>query len=167
MAKKSIVERRYQKVPEPGFGEVRGESCRSSPEAQVSQQWYLQKFQHNLLAYGSASHFLCYSDWLHHHFFHFFDSSTRVHKTALYHVLRKKELCLETTRKCHSNTQTSMCIYYHSVHFQNKRHGDSCLYSQHLGGRHRQISKFETMLTYRASSGTARATQRTPAPPNK
>jgi hypothetical protein len=38
-------------------------------------------------------------------------------------------------------------------------HGGGCLYSQHLGGRGRQISEFEV---YRVSSRTAKATQRNP-----
>jgi hypothetical protein len=37
-----------------------------------------------------------------------------------------------------------------------------CPESQHLGGRGRQISEFEDSLVYRASSKTARATQRNP-----
>jgi hypothetical protein len=36
------------------------------------------------------------------------------------------------------------------------------LYSQHLGGRGRQISEFKASLVYRVSSRTARATQRNP-----
>jgi hypothetical protein len=36
-----------------------------------------------------------------------------------------------------------------------------------LGGRGRQISEFEAILVYRASSGTARATQRNPVSENK
>jgi hypothetical protein len=40
--------------------------------------------------------------------------------------------------------------------------GGARLYSQHLGGRGRQISEFEASLVYRVSSRTARATQRNP-----
>jgi hypothetical protein len=36
-----------------------------------------------------------------------------------------------------------------------------------LGGRSRQISKFEASLVYRVSSRTARATQRNPVSKNK
>ena len=36
--------------------------------------------------------------------------------------------------------------------------GGTRLYSQHLGGRDRQISEFEASLVYRASSRTARET---------
>ena len=38
--------------------------------------------------------------------------------------------------------------------------GVAGLYSQHSGGRGRQISEFEASLVYRVSSRTARATQR-------
>jgi hypothetical protein len=41
-------------------------------------------------------------------------------------------------------------------------HGGTRLYSQHLGGRGRQISGFEASLVYKVSSKTARATQRNP-----
>ena len=37
----------------------------------------------------------------------------------------------------------------------------------HLGGRGRQISKFEDSLVYRVSSRAARATQRDPVSKNK
>jgi hypothetical protein len=40
--------------------------------------------------------------------------------------------------------------------------GGTHLYSQHLGGRGRQISEFEASLVYRVSSRTARAIQRIP-----
>jgi hypothetical protein len=40
--------------------------------------------------------------------------------------------------------------------------GGSHLYSQHLGGRGRQISEFEASLFYRVSSRTAKGTQRNP-----
>jgi hypothetical protein len=40
--------------------------------------------------------------------------------------------------------------------------GDTCLYSQHSGGRGRRISEFEASLVYRVSSRTARAIQRNP-----
>jgi hypothetical protein len=40
--------------------------------------------------------------------------------------------------------------------------GGARLYSQHLGGRGRQISEFEASLLYRVSSRTVRATQRNP-----
>jgi hypothetical protein len=39
--------------------------------------------------------------------------------------------------------------------------------TQHLGGRGRWISEFETSLVYRVSSRTARATQRNPVSKNK
>jgi hypothetical protein len=38
--------------------------------------------------------------------------------------------------------------------------GGTCLYSQHLGGRGRQISEFEVSLVYKVSSRTTRAIQR-------
>jgi hypothetical protein len=41
-------------------------------------------------------------------------------------------------------------------------HGGARLYSQHLGGRGRQISEFEVSLVYRVSSRTTMATQRNP-----
>jgi hypothetical protein len=41
------------------------------------------------------------------------------------------------------------------------------IFSQHLGGRDRQISEFEASLVYRVSSRTARATQRNPASKNQ
>ena len=40
--------------------------------------------------------------------------------------------------------------------------GGTCLYSQHLGGRGRQISEFKASQVYRVSSRTARAIQRNP-----
>jgi hypothetical protein len=40
--------------------------------------------------------------------------------------------------------------------------GGTCLASQHLGGRGRQISEFKASLVYKVSSRTARATQRNP-----
>jgi hypothetical protein len=40
--------------------------------------------------------------------------------------------------------------------------GGSHLYSQHLGGRGRWISEFESSKVYRVSSRTVRATQRNP-----
>jgi hypothetical protein len=40
--------------------------------------------------------------------------------------------------------------------------GGTCLYSQHLGGRGRQISEFKASLVYRVSSRAARTTQRNP-----
>jgi hypothetical protein len=46
------------------------------------------------------------------------------------------------------------------------RRGGTCLYSQHLGGRGRQISEFEASLVYRVSSRTARAKQRNPVSKN-
>jgi hypothetical protein len=45
--------------------------------------------------------------------------------------------------------------------------GGTCLYSQHLGGRGRQISEFEASLVYKVSSRTAKATQRNPVSRNK
>jgi hypothetical protein len=40
--------------------------------------------------------------------------------------------------------------------------GGTRLYSQHLGGRGRQISEFKASLVYKLSSRTPRATQRNP-----
>jgi hypothetical protein len=45
--------------------------------------------------------------------------------------------------------------------------GGTCLSSQHLGGRGRQISEFKVSLVYRVSSRTARAIQRNPVSKNK
>ena len=45
--------------------------------------------------------------------------------------------------------------------------GGAYLYSQHLGGRGRQISEFKTSLVYRVSSRTASVTQRNPVSKNK
>ena len=45
--------------------------------------------------------------------------------------------------------------------------GGACVSSQHLEGRGRGISEFEANLVYRASSRTARATQRNPVLKNK
>jgi hypothetical protein len=45
--------------------------------------------------------------------------------------------------------------------------GGTCLYSQHLGGRGRQISGFEASLVYRVSSRTARTIQRNPISKNQ
>jgi hypothetical protein len=46
-------------------------------------------------------------------------------------------------------------------YFQPGEHG-TLFQSQHSGGRDRWISEFETTLIYRASSRTARDTQRNP-----
>ena len=50
-----------------------------------------------------------------------------------------------------------------------RRHklGGSLLYSQHSGGRGRQISEFEASLVYKVSSRTAGAIQRNPVSKNK
>ena len=40
--------------------------------------------------------------------------------------------------------------------------GGTCLYSQHLGDRGRQLSEFEVSLVYRVSFRVARAMQRNP-----
>jgi hypothetical protein len=45
--------------------------------------------------------------------------------------------------------------------------GGTYLYSQHLGGRGRQISEFEASLVYRVSSRTARTIQRNTVQKNK
>jgi hypothetical protein len=45
--------------------------------------------------------------------------------------------------------------------------GGSRLYSQHSGGRGRQISEFDDSLVYKVSSRTARATQRNPISKNQ
>ena len=45
--------------------------------------------------------------------------------------------------------------------------GGTCLYSQHLLGRSRELSEFEASLIYRVSSRTARVTQRKPVSKNK
>ena len=45
--------------------------------------------------------------------------------------------------------------------------GGTCLSSQHLGGRGRQISEFKANLFYRVNSRKARATQKTPVLKNK
>jgi hypothetical protein len=45
--------------------------------------------------------------------------------------------------------------------------GGARLWSQHLGGRGRQISEFEASLVYKVSSRTARAIQRNPVLKNK
>lgn len=49
-----------------------------------------RSLRHSLSACESAFHFPCWSDWLHHHFFHFSDSLATVHKIAPYLVLKKK-----------------------------------------------------------------------------
>jgi hypothetical protein len=38
--------------------------------------------------------------------------------------------------------------------------GGACLYSQHLGGKGRQISEFEASLVYKVSFRTTRATEK-------
>jgi hypothetical protein len=45
--------------------------------------------------------------------------------------------------------------------------GGASLWSQHLGGRGRQISEFEASLVYKMSSRIARATQRNPVSKNQ
>ena len=45
--------------------------------------------------------------------------------------------------------------------------GGTRLYSQHLGGRGRQISEFKASQVYKVSSRTARAIQRNPISKNK
>jgi hypothetical protein len=45
--------------------------------------------------------------------------------------------------------------------------GGTCFWSQHLGGRGRQIFEFEASLVYRMSSRTAWDMQRNPASENK
>jgi hypothetical protein len=45
--------------------------------------------------------------------------------------------------------------------------GGAYLYSQHLGGRGRQISEFEASLVNKVSSRTARAIQRNPVSKNQ
>jgi hypothetical protein len=45
--------------------------------------------------------------------------------------------------------------------------GGTRLYSQHLGGRGRQISEFKASLVYKVSSRISRATQRNPVSKNK
>jgi hypothetical protein len=45
--------------------------------------------------------------------------------------------------------------------------GGTRLYSQHSGGRGRQISEFKASLVYKVSSWTARATQRNPVSKTK
>jgi hypothetical protein len=44
--------------------------------------------------------------------------------------------------------------------------GGTNLYSQHSGGRDRQISDFEASLVYKVSSPMSRATQRNPISEN-
>jgi hypothetical protein len=45
--------------------------------------------------------------------------------------------------------------------------GGTCLKSQHLGGRSRQITEFEASQDYRVSSRRARAIQRNPVSKNQ
>jgi hypothetical protein len=45
--------------------------------------------------------------------------------------------------------------------------GSGGAFPQHLGGRGRRISEFETSLVYRVSSRTVRATQRNPVSKTK
>jgi hypothetical protein len=45
--------------------------------------------------------------------------------------------------------------------------GGAHLYSQHMGGKGRQISEFEVSLVYRVNSKTARTIQRNPVSENQ
>ena len=53
------------------------------------------------------------------------------------------------------------------INITGARHGGTCLKSQHLGGRGRQVSEFEASLVYRVNSRIAKATQRNPVSKEK
>jgi hypothetical protein len=65
----------------------------------------------------------------------------------------------------HDSSYTVLILYYHINKNHNKHiYGQAVVAHAFnpLGGRSRQISKFEASLVYRVSSRTARATQRNP-----